>query len=71
MPSKRTVSKTEEKTVKTHTTRNEKSHFAMVLTCLADGSRLKLLVIFKCKTMPKIANKHGVVAAMQEKGWMA
>ena len=25
---------------------------------------------FKRKTMPKIANKHGVVVAVQEKGWM-
>ena len=31
---------------------------------------LKHLVIFKCKNMLKIANKHGVHFAMQEKGWM-
>lgn len=70
MPLNRTVSKTGEKTVKILTTGNEKNRLMVVLTCTGDGSKLKPLVIFKCKTMPKIANKHCVVVAMQEKGWM-
>ena len=70
MPSNRTVSKTGEKTVKIRTTGNEKNRLTVVLTCAGDGSKLKPLVIFKRKTMPKIANKHGVVVAVQEKGWM-
>ena len=70
MPSTRTVSKTGEKTVKIRTTGNEKNRLTVVLTCAGDGSKLKPLVIFKRKTMPKIANKHGVVVAVQEKGWM-
>ena len=28
------------------------------------------MVIFKRKTLPKVANKHRVVIAAQEKGWM-
>ena len=28
------------------------------------------MVIFKRKTLPKINNKHGVVASAQQKGWM-
>lgn len=28
------------------------------------------MVIFKRKTLPKVANKHGVVIAAQENGWM-
>lgn len=51
-------------------TGNEKNRLTAVLTYTGDGSKLKLLVIFKCKTMPKIANKHGVIVAVQEKGWM-
>ena len=51
-------------------TGNEKNRLTVVLTCAGDGSKLKPLVIFKRKTMPKIANKHGVVVAVQEKGWM-
>ena len=70
MPSNRTVSKTGEKTVKIRTTGNEKNHLTVVLTCAGDGSKLKPLVIFKRKTMPKIANKHSVVVAVQQKGWM-
>jgi len=56
--------------VKIRTTGNEKNRLTVVLTCAGDGSKLKPLVIFKRKTMPKIANKHGVVVAVQEKGWM-
>lgn len=68
MPSKLTLNKTEEITVKSHSTGNE-NNFAMVMTCLADGSRLKSLIILKCKTMPKTTNKHGGVVATEEKGW--
>lgn len=70
MPSNRTVSTISEKTVKIRTTGNEKNRLTVVLACTGDGSKLKPLVIFKRKTMPKIQNKHGVVVAVQEKGWM-
>ena len=52
------------------TTGKEKNHLTVVLTCAGDGAKLKLLVIFKRKTMPKIGNKYGVVVAVQQKGWM-
>lgn len=67
MPSNRTVSKIGEKTVKIRTTGNEKNRLTVVLTCTGDGSKLKTLVIFKRKTMPKIGNKHGVVVAVQDR----
>lgn len=70
IPSNRTVSTISQKTVKIQTTGNEKNCLTVILACAGDGSKLKLLVIFKQKTMPKIQNKHGVVAAVQEKGWM-
>ena len=41
-----------------------------MLACAGDGSKLRPMVIFKRKTLPKVANKHGVVIAAQEKGWM-
>ena len=65
MPSNRTVSKTGEKTVKIRTTGNEKNRLTVVLTCAGDGSKLKPLVIFKRKTMPKIANKHLKAATLK------
>ena len=70
MPSNRTVNAVGDKTVNIRTTGNEKNRLTVVLACAGDASKLKPLVIFKCKTMPKIQNKHGVVVSVQEKGWM-
>lgn len=70
VPSNQTVSKTKENTVRIQTTGNKKNHLIVVLTTLGNGSTLKQLVIFKCKDKPNIANKHGIVVAVQEKGWM-
>ena len=70
MPSNRTVNAVGDKTVKIRTTGNEKNRLTVVLACAGDGSKLKPMVIFKRKTMPKIQNKHGVVVTVQEKGWM-
>ena len=58
-----TVAATGTKTVKIRTTGNEKNGLTVVLACVGDSSKLKPLVIFK-------QNKHGVVMAVQEKGWM-
>ena len=57
-------------TRKNNTLGNEKDRMTVVLACAGDGSKLKALIIFKCKTLPKIQNKHGIVVAVQEKGWM-
>ena len=56
--------------IKIRTMGNEKNRITVVLTCAGDGSKLRPMVIFKRKTLPKVANKHGVVIAAQEKGWM-
>ena len=47
MPSARTVATQGEKTVTISTTGHEKSCFTVVLSCLADGTKLKPMVIFK------------------------
>ena len=70
MPPNRTIHNTGEKTIKIRTTGNEKNRVTVVLTCAGDGSKLRPMVIFKRKTLPKVANKHGIVIAAQEKGWM-
>ena len=70
IPPNRTINSTGEKTVKIRTTGNEKNRVTVVLACCGDGSKLKPMVIFKRKTVPKINNKHGVVVSAQEKGWM-
>ena len=53
MPSTRTINTRGEKTVSITTTGHEKSHFTVVLSCLADGTKLKPMIIFKRKTKPK------------------
>ena len=70
MPPNRTIHNTGEKTIKIRTTGNEKNRVTVVLACAGDGSKLRPMAIFKRKTLPKVANKHGVVIAAQEKGWM-
>ena len=65
-----TINKKGEKTVLVKTTRHEKQHFTVVLACLADGTKLPPMIIFKRKTMPKDKFPPGVVIHVQEKGWM-
>ena len=49
----RTVDETGVNTVPITTTGNEKTHFTVVLACSETGKKLKPLVIFKRKTLPK------------------
>ena len=56
LPGNRTVHAKGEKTVLVKTTGHEKTHFTVVLSCMADGTKLKPLIIFKrkklCQKMP-------------------
>lgn len=58
------------KTVLVKSTGHEKTKFTVVLSCLADGTKLKPMVIFKRKTMPKIKFSAGVFVHVHENGWM-
>ena len=68
MPATHTVHPTGEKTVIMKTTGNEKNHFTVVLACLASGSKLKPMVIFKRKTMPKEPISSQIIVHVHEKG---
>ena len=68
MPLNQTINNTGEKTINIRTTGNEKNHGTVILTCVGDGSKLKAMVIFKRKTLPKVVNKQKVKIAAQEKG---
>ena len=70
MPNARTVNRCGEKTVLVKTTGHEKSRFTVVLTCMADGTKLKPMVVFKRKTMPNGNFPAGVVIHVHPKGWM-
>ena len=70
MPPNFTINDKGEKTIKIRMTGNEKNSVTDVLACAGDGSKLRPIVISERKTVPKVANKHGVVINAQEKGWM-
>jgi hypothetical protein len=71
LPENRTVHNKGEKTVTVKTTGHEKTHFTVVLACMADGVKLKPMVIFKWKTLPKKAKfPPGIIVRAHPKGWM-
>ena len=71
LPSTRTVNTKGEKTILVRTTGNEKAHFTVVLACLADGSKLPPVIIFKRKTLPKSMKfPAGILVRAHHKGWM-
>ena len=51
-------------------TGDDKSAFAVVLGCQADGQKLPPIVIFKRKTLPKVKFPAGVTIKANPKGWM-
>ncbi|KAG7175313.1 Pogo transposable element-like 10, partial [Homarus americanus] len=48
----------------------KKARFTVVLSCMADGTKLKPMIIFKQKTMPKVKFPAGVYVHVHENGWM-
>ena len=64
MPPNRTVNSKGSKTVLI------KTRFTVVLACMADGTKLKPMVVFKRKTMPKLKLPAGVIVHVHPKGWM-
>jgi len=70
MPGNRTVDVKGTHTVTVKTSENGKANFTVVLACLADGTKLKPAVVFKCKTMPKEKLPSDLVVFVQEKGWV-
>ena len=58
------------RTVTVKSTGHEKTRFTVVLSCMADGTKLEPMVIFKRKTKPKITFPPGVLVHFHEKGWM-
>ena len=49
-----TVDKVEKKTILLKTTGHKKYRYTVVLACMADGQKLKPMLIFKRKTLPKL-----------------
>ena len=70
MPTSRTVHTKGEHTVSVKTTSHEKDHFTVTLACMADGTKLKPMLVFKRLTMPKDKFPPGVIIKVHPKGWM-
>ena len=69
-PYSRTVDTTGAESVPVSTTGQEKTGFTVVLACSETRTKLKPMVIFKRKTMPKEKLPDGVVVHCHNKGWM-
>ncbi|CAF90362.1 unnamed protein product [Tetraodon nigroviridis] len=70
LPGNRTVDLNGTSTVPIKTSGAEKQHFTIILSCLADGIKLKPAVVFKRKTMPKEKLPKDIIVFVQEKGWV-
>lgn len=69
-PPNRTVDEVGAKTITILTTGHEKMSFTCVLACSANGDKLKPLLIFKRKTIPKGKYPSDIVVCANESGWM-
>ena len=70
MPANRTVDFKGNTSVSIKTTGSEKSHFTVILSCMADGTKLKPAVVFKRKTMQKEKFPSDILVMVQTKGWV-
>ena len=62
MPLNQMINNTGEKIVKIRTTGNKKNRTTSLLACAGDRSKLRLMVVFKRKTVLKVGNKHRVIS---------
>jgi DDE superfamily endonuclease/Tc5 transposase DNA-binding domain/CENP-B N-terminal DNA-binding domain len=70
LPSNTTVNELGSKTVSIRTTGHERTNFTVVLTCMADGTKLPPIVIFKLKNIPRGNFPSGVIVRANPTGWM-
>jgi hypothetical protein len=70
LPSNTTIDHKGAKSVSIRTTGHERSSFTVVLACMADGSKLPAVCIFKLKNIPREKFPHGIYIRANEKGWM-
>jgi len=51
-------------------TGHERSNFTVVLACLANGTKLPLVIIFKLKKISREEFPEGIVIRANSEGWM-
>ena len=70
IPYNTSLEKTGAKTVRIRTTGYERANFTAILACMADGTKLPAVIIFKRKTFPKKeAFPAGIYIRNNESGW--
>ncbi|KAF4804982.1 pogo transposable element with KRAB domain-like protein [Turdus rufiventris] len=70
MPLTRTMQQTRTSMVPIKNTGSKKTLFTVVLGILSNGQKLRPMVIFKRKVLPKDKFPKGIDVAMNPKGWM-
>jgi hypothetical protein len=70
LPINTTINQKGAKTVSIRTTGHERSSFTVILACMADGTKLPAVCIFKLKNIPKENFPRGIYIRVNEKGWV-
>jgi len=70
LPSNTTIEQSGSKTISILSTGHERSNFTVVLACLADGTKLPPVIIFKLKKIPREEFPEGVIIRTNSEGWM-
>jgi DDE superfamily endonuclease len=70
LPNNTTIEQAGTKTVSILTTGHERSNFTVVLACMADGTKLPPVIIFKLKKIPREEFPDGVIIRTNPEGWM-
>ena len=70
LPSNTTINQKSAKTVNIRITSHEHTSFTVVLGCMADGTKLPAVCIFKLKNIPKEKFPRGIYIRVNEKGWV-
>lgn len=70
LPANTTIDELGARSISIRTTGHEKANFTVVLTCMADGTKLPPLIIFKIKNIPKGNFPPEVIIRANQTGWM-
>jgi hypothetical protein len=70
LPSNTTIDETGKKSISIRTTGHERTNFTVVLTCMADGTKLPPVIIFKLKNIPRGNFPQKVIIRANQTGWM-
>src|SRR6266496_4380022 len=70
LPNNTTVEQRGTKTISILSTGHERSNFTVVLACIADGTKLPPVIIFKLVNIPRKEFPDGVIIRANPKGWM-